>query len=77
MIKATQAVCRQCKYHMKSNSGYGYMCNYMSIIGHSRAFDANGQLRLPTGYCDKYEKGKAIKTGWTADDNTFKYWGNE
>ena len=70
LIKATQAVCRKCKYRMKSNSGYGYMCNYLAITGHARAFDDQGNLRLPQGYCDCFEKGKAAKTGWTTDDIT-------
>lgn len=71
LIKATQAVCRQCKYHMKSNGGDGVMCNYAAITGHLRAFDDKGQIRLPQGYCDCFSRGKPTRTGWTSDDNTF------
>lgn len=74
MVKATQAICRKCKYHMKSNGGDGVMCNYASITGHLRAFDDQGNMRLPKGYCDCFEKGKAIKTGWISDSMILIKW---
>lgn len=74
VIKATQQVCKKCKYHTKSNHNLGYMCNYLAIKDHSRVFDDQGNMRLPVGYCDCFEKGKAIQTGWTSDDITVFRW---
>ena len=71
MVKATQAVCKKCKYRTDTNNGNGFICNYLTIKGHSRVFDDQGNMRLPVGYCDCFERGKAIKTGWTSDTITF------
>lgn len=73
--------CASCKYRMRMDSIIGYddrpeggckryCCNYLSLTGHSRL--AGG---IDPKYCDKYEKGRMIKSKerWTNADMTIHY----
>lgn len=66
LVKATPSICAMCKYR----SGQRELgCNYSGITGRLRTIE-NKQQRLPHGYCDVFERGKRLESGWKVEKMT-------
>lgn len=56
-------LCKKCKYRGRDQGGYYTTCDYIEITGHSRGCKVEE--------CDKYERGKKLKTNKHANKNQY------
>ena len=54
MIKTNKDICKSCKYSCAINAGTMVVCDFFLVTGSRRG--------CKVGECDKYEKGKRIKS---------------